>query len=66
MKDKTQEYIHCWPEMTGDGHPSFSPDKKLVVTDTYPNRSRISSIKIMDGDVTKNEVNEVAKVFFSF
>lgn len=66
MKDKTQEYIHCWPEMTGDGHPSFSPDSKLVVTDTYPNRSRISSIKIMDGDVTKNEVNEVAKVFSPF
>lgn len=66
MKDKTQEYIHCWPEMTGDGHPSFSPDRKLVVTDTYPNRSRISSIKIMDGDVTKNEVNEVAKVFSPF
>lgn len=66
MKDKTQEYIHCWPEMTGDGHPSFSPDRKLVVTDTYPNRSRISSIKIMDGDVTKNEINEVVKVFSPF
>lgn len=66
MKDKTQEYIHCWAEMTGDGHPSFSPDGKLVVTDTYPNRSRISSIKIMDGDVAKNEVNEVAKVFSPF
>lgn len=66
MKDKTQEYIHCWPEMTGDGHPSFSPDRSLVVTDTYPDRARVASLKVMDADVRKNEVNVVAKVFAPF
>lgn len=24
----------------GDGHPSFSPDKRWIVTDTYPDKSR--------------------------
>lgn len=66
MKDKTEKFYHCWPEMTGDGHPSFSPDRKLIVTDTYPNRSRIASIKIMDGDVRKRDVNVIAKVFAPF
>lgn len=66
MKDKTQEYIHCWPEMTGDGHPSFSPNRNLVVTDSYPDRARIQYIKVMDGDVKKTEVNVVAKVFAPF
>lgn len=66
MKDKTQEYVHCWPEMTGDGHPSFSPDRSLVVTDSYPDRARVASLKVMDADVEKNEVNVVAKVFAPF
>ena len=25
----------------GDGHPSFSPDRKWILTDTYPDRARI-------------------------
>lgn len=25
----------------GDGHPSFSPDRRWIVTDTYPDRSRM-------------------------
>lgn len=66
MKDKTQEYIHCWPEITGDGHPSFSPDRSLVVTDTYPDRARVAYLKVMDADVGKNKVNVVAKVFAPF
>lgn len=66
MKDKTQEYVHCWPEMTSDGHPSFSPNRSLVVTDTYPDRARVASLKVMDADVEKNEVNVVARVFAPF
>ncbi len=62
MKDKTKEYTHKWPEMCADGHPSYSPDGKLVVTDTYPNRARIASIKVMAGD----DVRIVAKVFAPF
>lgn len=62
MKDKTKEYTHKWPEMSADGHPSYSPDGKLVVTDTYPDRARIASIKIMDG----NDVRILARVFAPF
>lgn len=66
MQDKTQEYVHCWPEMTGDGHPSYSPDRSLVVTDSYPDRARVASLRVMNADVEKNEVNVVAKVFAPF
>ncbi|WP_394860927.1 glycosyltransferase [Mediterraneibacter gnavus] len=66
MEDKTDKYYHCWPDMTGDGHPSFSPDRSLVVTDTYPDRARIAYLKIMDGDVRKREVNTIAKVYAPF
>lgn len=62
MKDKTQDYTHKWPILCGDGHPSYSPDGKLVVTDTYPDRARIASIKIMEGD----KVNVIARVFAPF
>lgn len=67
MKDKSQEYIHCWPQLSNDGHPSYSPDGSLIVTDTYPNRARIAEIKIMDGkDEKKNDVDVVARVFAPF
>ena len=66
MKDKTDKYYHCWKEMTGDGHPSFSKNRKLAVTDTYPDRARMQYIKIMDGDVRKTDIEIVAKVFSPF
>ena len=25
----------------GDGHPSFSPDKRWIITDTYPDKARM-------------------------
>lgn len=59
MTDKTQEWTHLWNEMSADGHPSYSPDGRLVVTDTYPDRARLSSIKVMDDD----KVTVVARVF---
>lgn len=66
MKDKTQEYIHCWPQFSNDGHPSYSPNKKLIITDSYPNRVRIASINIMAGDESKKENKIIAKVFAPF
>lgn len=66
MKDKTQEYIHCWPQFSNDGHPSYSPDKKLIVTDSYPNRARLASINLMDGNETQKESKTIAKVFAPF
>ena len=32
----------------GDGHCSFSPDKKWIVTDTYPDRSRQQKLILFD------------------
>lgn len=66
MKDKTQEYIHCWPQFSNDGHPSYSPDRDLVVTDSYPDRARIASINLMDGDEHKEECTTVVRVFSPF
>lgn len=28
----------------GDGHPSFSPDGKWIITDTYPDRARLQHL----------------------
>ena len=62
MKDLSQEYTHLWPEMSEDGHPSYSPSKSCVVTDTYPNRRRIASIKIMN----ENMIDTIVQVFAPF
>ena len=62
MRDKTREYTHFWPGISGDGHPSYSPDGTLVVTDTYPDRKRIAALKVMKGD----DIKIVAKVFAPF
>ncbi|MBQ7624450.1 MAG: glycosyltransferase [Clostridia bacterium] len=67
MKDKTQEYFHCWKQLTNDGHPSYSPDRSLIVTDTYPDRARIAELKLMDGtDESKDGVKVIARVFAPF
>jgi glycosyltransferase involved in cell wall biosynthesis len=67
MRDKTQDYFHCWPELNGDGHPSYSPNGKLIVTDAYPDRTRVASIRVMDGTDEKKDVTTVvAKVFAPF
>lgn len=67
MKDKTDEFIHCWPRLNNDGHPSYSPDRSLIVTDTYPNRARVAEIKLMDGnDEMKRNIKVIARVFAPF
>lgn len=68
MKDKTQEYIHVWPQLSNDGHPSYCPtDNRLVVFDSYPNRSRVQEVKLGRDDDTKgNSVKTIAKVFAPF
>lgn len=62
MRDRTHEYEKKWPELIMDGHPTYSQDESLVVTDTYPNRTRIQSIYIMQG----NNVHRIARVFSPF
>jgi hypothetical protein len=62
MKDKTHSYEMCWPELEFDGHPSYSPDGSMVVTDTYPNRVRMASVFICKG----KRANRIARVFAPF
>lgn len=66
MKDKTDKYIHCWPQFSNDGHPSYSPDGKYIVTDSYPDRARVASINLMDGNERKKENTTIARVFAPF
>lgn len=44
-----------WPQFSNDGHPSYSPDGSLIVTDSYPDRARIASINIMSGNEREKE-----------
>jgi len=39
----------------GDGHPSISPDKKWLITDTYPDKGRIREL-ILFNLITKNKI----------
>ena len=65
LKDKTREYEVKWKEkLISDGHPSYSLDRKFVVTDTYPNRSRISNVYLIN---TRNDkVKSIAQIFSPF
>lgn len=68
MKDKTQEYKKLWPQLSNDGHPSYSPtDNHLVVTDSYPNRARVADVKLLrDDDPEGKGMKVIAKVFAPF
>ncbi|MBQ8719517.1 MAG: hypothetical protein IJY65_00610 [Clostridia bacterium] len=67
MRDKSAEYTHLWAKFSNDGHPSYSPDGSLVVTDSYPNRARVADIKILkDTDVEADEARVIARVHAPF
>lgn len=67
MKDKTNEFIHLWSHISNDGHPSYSPDGKYIVTDSYPNRARIADIKVFNSDDYEGRnPNVVSRVFAPF
>jgi len=64
MKDKTQEYNCYWSELNTDGHCSYSPDGKYIITDTYPNRKRIASVYLCTEE--GNYSRRIARVFAPF
>lgn len=63
MKDKTEHYEMFWPELNTDGHCSYSPDKKLIITDTYPNRKRLAYVFVCKEN---GEAKRIASVFAPF
>lgn len=64
MKDRTREYKMLWPELNTDGHCSYSPDGKFVITDTYPNRKRLASVYLCTDE--DNRSRRIARVFAPF
>lgn len=64
MKDKTKEYKMLWPELNTDGHCTYSPDGKYVITDTYPNNKRIASVYLCTEE--DNKSRRIARVFSPF
>lgn len=62
MKDKSNHYEHKWPVLISDGHPSYSPDGSKIVTDTYPDRSRVAKVYC----IKENDVQTIARVFAPF
>lgn len=64
LKDNSQYCKKFWNEMFTDGHPSYSPDKKLILTDSYPNRQRVAAIYCINPE--KREIRTIAKVFAPF
>ncbi len=63
LRDKSRDYRHMWPSLVGDGHPSYSSGCQ-VVTDTYPDRRRVSSIYVLEEGSLETPV--VARVFAPF
>lgn len=62
LYDRTHRYEHVLKELVMDGHPSYSPDGKKIITDTYPDRSRIQKIYC----IKENKIFEIIKVFAPF
>jgi hypothetical protein len=45
----------------GDGHPSFSPDGRWMVTDTYPDKARMRHLLLFDSETLQK--HQVASFF---
>lgn len=49
LKDKTTQFFPIGQGiLTEDGHPSFSSDEDWMLTDTYPDKSRMSSLLLFN------------------
>jgi hypothetical protein len=60
--DRTKDMEVKWDGvLMTDGHCSYSPDGRFVVTDTYPDSNRIARVFVID--TATDEVREAARVF---
>lgn len=62
MKDKEHTYTLLWPDIDFDGHPSYSPNGKQIVIDSYPDKRRLQSVYIC----TEKEAKRIARVHAPF
>lgn len=63
LKDQTGQFEHICPSMVCDGHPTYNCNN-LIVTDSYPDRRRVSNIYVFEESNGKPDV--VARVFAPF
>ncbi|XAM44542.1 hypothetical protein TPDSL_10470 [Terrisporobacter petrolearius] len=67
MVDKTNNFTRLWLDIDYDGHPSYSPDGRMVVFDRYPDRSRMAAIMVSDAENTSSsKVKNLTRVFAPF
>lgn len=45
----------------GDGHPSYSPDRRWIITDTYPDKARQRRLLLFDTET--DDLTEVGRFF---
>ena len=64
MKDKSQKYKLYWDNLRTDGHCSYSPNSRYIITDTYPNRKRYASVFLCTED--HNTSVKLASMFSPF
>ena len=64
MTDKTSEHKLLWPGLNTDGHCSYSSNKELIITDTYPDRKRLASVYLCKEADMKPQ--RIARVFAPF
>lgn len=62
LEDKSKKNRKMWPELSSDGHPSYSSNGNMVVTDTYPDRARIATVFLIKDE----NVNKIARLFAPF
>lgn len=63
--DKTSQFSIIGDEVLNqDGHPSYSPDGRYILTDTYPDRTRHRTLIIFD--TQENKRHDIAKFFAPF
>jgi hypothetical protein len=49
FRDRTGEFSPVGAgQLTEDGHPSYSPDRRWILTDTYPDRARMQTLILYD------------------
>jgi hypothetical protein len=62
LKDKTKELsIFAKGKLNLDGHPSFSPDGRYLITDTYPDFKRKQGLLLYD--IATHEIVKVAEIY---
>jgi len=66
MRDQGDEYEKIWPTLLMDGHPSFAPAVGKAVTDTYPNRARVSDLYVIRLGDGEDQIKRVARTFSPF